>query len=341
MPVDPVAATTARSPSPRRPDADADHDADRSRRRRPRRRPAPPTPTATGRRRPPRRRRRDPDRHPDADQRPDRPRRRRRPGRAAGRHPGVPSILAARRPGGRHRQRHHLRQHRRSASIRPTASPNPALGKICCRPASSASSAPRRPLRVFVQGPPINNDPIPDGLLYTCRFDILGSALPGIYPLTNSNQLAQDPDAMFVCPVAGNDGQVTVVAGRPDLHAEHDADDHRHAVADADRHADADADVHPDRHADRARRPAPRPTRRPTRRRRRRPSRRRCSTSAPSASRDPIGAGQLLTYTITVHQRRRHGDRHHRHRRHAGGHDLRVRQLRPATAIRASAAPAP
>jgi uncharacterized repeat protein (TIGR01451 family) len=92
--------------------------------------------------------------------------------------------------------------------------PNPALGKILSAAIVKVSGT-STTLRVFVQGPPINNDPIPDGLLYTCRFDILGGALPGVYALLGSNEIAEDPDAMPVGPVQSVDGQVTVVLVAP------------------------------------------------------------------------------------------------------------------------------
>ena len=191
-----------------------------------------------------------------------------------------------------------------------------------------------------MQGPPINNDPIPDGLLYTCRFDVLGGALPGVYPLISSNEIAQDPDAMPVGPVAGDRRPGDRRAGRPDLHAEPDADDHRNAVADADRDAD--------RHADLRRRP----TRRPTRRRSR-PTNTPTDTPTPTptepppvlaisavVSRDPIGAGQLLTYTFLFSNAGGLATDITVTADDAAGHDLRVGQPGRDQRARASAAPA-
>ena len=91
---------------------------------------------------------------------------------------------------------------------------NPSLGKIVSAGIVNVSGT-QTTLRVFVQGPPINNDPIPDGLLYTCRFEILGGTSPGVYPLVISNQIAQDPDAMPLTPVGGLDGAVIVVLVGP------------------------------------------------------------------------------------------------------------------------------
>lgn len=65
-------------------------------------------------------------------------------------------------------------------------------------------------VRVFVQGPGYNSDPIPDGLLYTCTFGILAGTPPGNYLLTNGNLIAQDPTGANLSPVTGNNGLVTV-----------------------------------------------------------------------------------------------------------------------------------
>jgi hypothetical protein len=91
---------------------------------------------------------------------------------------------------------------------------NPGLGKLLSAGIVSVVGT-QTTLRVFIQGQPINNAPIPDGLLYTCRFDVVGSALPGLYPITTDNEIAQDPDAMPVGPVAGLDGAVTIVLVGP------------------------------------------------------------------------------------------------------------------------------
>jgi len=86
---------------------------------------------------------------------------------------------------------------------------NPAQGKAISAGIVNVSGT-QSTLRVFVQGPPLDNSPIPDGLLYTCSVNILGGTLPGTYSLVNSNQFAQDPDGLFVTPVAGLDGAVVV-----------------------------------------------------------------------------------------------------------------------------------
>lgn len=64
--------------------------------------------------------------------------------------------------------------------------------------------------RVFIVGAPLNTDPIPDGNLYTCIFAILPGAASGTYPLTNTNEVAQDPNGVTLSPVIGADGEIVV-----------------------------------------------------------------------------------------------------------------------------------
>ena len=87
-------------------------------------------------------------------------------------------------------------------------------------------------MRILVLGAPLNTDPIPDGLLYTCTFGILGSASPAIYPLAGSNWVAQDLAGVNLSPVTGTNGSIQVTLIAPTLDRHHDADDH----PDADHH---------------------------------------------------------------------------------------------------------
>jgi uncharacterized repeat protein (TIGR01451 family) len=182
-------------------------------------------------------------------------------------------------------------------SITPTnCFPNPALGKTLSAGIVSVVGT-QTTLRVFVQGPPINNDPIPDGLLYTCRFDVVGSAPPGVYPITTSNELAQDPDAMFVGPVAGTDGQVTIVLVGPTYTPSLTPTvTNTPSLTPTETPTETPTFTPTDTPTDT---PTPTPTDTPT------------NTPTPTptepppvlaisavASRDPIGAGQLLTYTF-------------------------------------------
>jgi uncharacterized repeat protein (TIGR01451 family) len=91
---------------------------------------------------------------------------------------------------------------------------NPSLTKILSVSIFAASPT-ANTARVFVQGPPFDNSAIPDGPLYTCTFGILPGTPPGIYPLANTNVIAEDPDAMPLSPVVGADGRVTVVLVLP------------------------------------------------------------------------------------------------------------------------------
>ena len=91
---------------------------------------------------------------------------------------------------------------------------NPSLPKSLTA-SVVATTATTTTVCVFVQGPPLNNDPIPDGLLYTCTFGILPGTSPGSYPLTNSNLIAEDPNAAPLAYVAGADGAVNVALVLP------------------------------------------------------------------------------------------------------------------------------
>jgi hypothetical protein len=90
---------------------------------------------------------------------------------------------------------------------------NPSLGKLLS--ATITGTTPTTiTVTVFVQGPPLNNSPIPDGPLYTCTFGILPGEPPGVRALLNGNTFAQDPDALNL-PVSGGDGSVTVALVLP------------------------------------------------------------------------------------------------------------------------------
>ena len=91
---------------------------------------------------------------------------------------------------------------------------NPSLPKSLTASVVS-TTATTTTVRIFVQGPPLNNDPIPDGPLYTCTFDILPGTSPGSYALTNGNLIAEDPNAAPLAYVAGADGAVNVVLVLP------------------------------------------------------------------------------------------------------------------------------
>jgi hypothetical protein len=61
-----------------------------------------------------------------------------------------------------------------------------------------------------------NVDPIPDGLLFTCRFRIpSGAEIDTIYPLPVANLGASDPDG-FSLPLVGAGGSIVVVEGTAD-----------------------------------------------------------------------------------------------------------------------------
>ena len=64
-------------------------------------------------------------------------------------------------------------------------------------------------LRFFIQSDQ-NRAPIPDGPLYTCRFAIDASALPGEIPLFIGSVFAFQPDGNDVEQVVGRDGSVVV-----------------------------------------------------------------------------------------------------------------------------------
>ena len=70
-------------------------------------------------------------------------------------------------------------------------------------------------IRVFVQGPPINNDPIPDGVLYSCTFHILPGTPPGNYALALSNNIAEDVNGNNIPAIIGTDGNVSVMLVLP------------------------------------------------------------------------------------------------------------------------------
>ena len=269
---------------------------------------------------------RDADADGDADQRPDRHRttRSRSPVTQVDVHADHQhSLLGA--PVSGTRQRHHLRQHHPHASTRPTARPTRLSARSLSAGIVSIVGS-QTTLRVFIQGPPLNNSPIPDGLLYTCRFDVVPSAPPGIYTLISSNEIAQDPNALPVNPVAGTDGQITVllvgptstptltptVTDTPTRHADADRDADRHA--DGDRDADAVGDADAVRDADRS-------------------PRRRSASIIDLGDDRRLWRGQQVDVT-GHHQQldagcdgRRHRQRHH------------LRQHRPRASIRRTASP--
>jgi uncharacterized repeat protein (TIGR01451 family) len=174
--------------------------------------------------------------------------------------------------------------------------PNPLIGKILSAAIVNVSGT-SSTLRVFVQGPPINNDPIPDGLLYTCRFEILGGTLPNIYPLIFSGGLAQDDNAMPVGPVAGEDGQILVaLVGPTYTPSPTPTITETPSVTPTDTPTDTPTSTPTDTPTNTPTftptntptdTPTPTPTEPPPR----------LEISA-VVSRDPIGPGQLLTYTI-------------------------------------------
>jgi hypothetical protein len=94
---------------------------------------------------------------------------------------------------------------------------NPALSKLFSVTTVTTTST-TTTVRIFVQGPPVNITPIPDGLLYTCTFDILPGTLPGNYPLSILNVVAQDPTGAGLT-ASGTDGTiiVTLVAPTPTI----------------------------------------------------------------------------------------------------------------------------
>jgi len=91
---------------------------------------------------------------------------------------------------------------------------NPALPKVLSASVVATTSN-STTVRVFVQGPPLNNDPIPDGPLYTCTFRVLPGTPPGTYPLINGNAIAQDPNGASGFPVVGDDGAIVVTLVLP------------------------------------------------------------------------------------------------------------------------------
>ena len=66
-----------------------------------------------------------------------------------------------------------------------------------------------RTMRLFVQ-PDDDAEPIGDGTLYTCTFQILTSALPSTYRLLIDNPIAFSPAGTQFSSVTGSDGSITV-----------------------------------------------------------------------------------------------------------------------------------
>jgi hypothetical protein len=90
---------------------------------------------------------------------------------------------------------------------------NPALSKqFSVTTVATTSTA--TTIRIFVQGPPVNTTPIPGGPLYTCTFNILPGTLPGNYPLSILNVVAQDPTGTNL-PAFGTDGTIIVTLVGP------------------------------------------------------------------------------------------------------------------------------
>jgi len=70
-------------------------------------------------------------------------------------------------------------------------------------------------VRIVVLGAPLNTDPLPDGPLYSCTFDIRGGASTTTHTLAGSNHVAQDSDGLNLRPVTGSNGSITVTPGDP------------------------------------------------------------------------------------------------------------------------------
>jgi hypothetical protein len=68
---------------------------------------------------------------------------------------------------------------------------NPTLGKLF-NVAVTGINGTSTTVTVQVQGPPYNQDPIPDGELYRCAFDIKPGTPVGTYPITIGNLVAQN-----------------------------------------------------------------------------------------------------------------------------------------------------
>jgi hypothetical protein len=77
--------------------------------------------------------------------------------------------------------------------------------------AALTPGSPNSTMSLFVQDLGGDNDPIPDGPLYTCTFHIMPGALVGPRTLANGNAVAQDPDANDLPLVTGLDGTLHVV----------------------------------------------------------------------------------------------------------------------------------
>jgi hypothetical protein len=85
---------------------------------------------------------------------------------------------------------------------------NPAIGKtLVVSVLPPGHTATVTTIRAFVlQGA----NPIPDGSVYSCRFSIKPSTLPGSYHLTNSSTIAFGSDGTPHAFVTGADGAITV-----------------------------------------------------------------------------------------------------------------------------------
>jgi hypothetical protein len=81
---------------------------------------------------------------------------------------------------------------------------NPAIGRTLV-----ASTVQSGRTRAFIQSSRAAN-PIPDGPLYSCIFQIAPSTFPGKYPVANESTLAFDPEGGQLTHVAGEGGTITV-----------------------------------------------------------------------------------------------------------------------------------
>ena len=79
----------------------------------------------------------------------------------------------------------------------------------------ATSQLPGNGLRVAIQSP-LNNDPIPDGVVYSCEVSIDATVLPGTYAVALDNPLAYKPGGTDTWPTSGSNGEITVSpASRP------------------------------------------------------------------------------------------------------------------------------
>jgi hypothetical protein len=85
---------------------------------------------------------------------------------------------------------------------------NPLIGKSLVTTLIEEDETLAR-LRFFVTASQ-NSNPIPDGVLYACRFHIRSGTLPDRYPLTNRAPAAFDPVGMPLPNVVAEDGAITV-----------------------------------------------------------------------------------------------------------------------------------